>query len=105
MKRVGRPMKYGAYIDALDDDEVYSPASIVDNGISHGIFPKGLQKDQAKQERMRIRHALARFADNHAFPDEQDGLVRLRGQAKTPGWFGWRWKHAADSGNHGNRLK
>ena len=88
---VGRPLKYKHFILLLEDDALYTPAAIVTNGQEKGLTvpPPG-----ADRTRLRIRHTLARFAINHAFPHDGDGLLRLPGQAATPAWFGWRWKNA-----------
>ena len=99
--RVGRPLKYRHLIDILEDDTLYSPASIVRNGEEKGLLPVpdgDVPFSPADQERseqaMRIRHSLARFADNHKFPRPSEGFVKLFGQAPAPGWFGATWKAA-----------
>jgi len=91
-KVIGRPMKYRDLIMELDNYEIYTPAKI-----ARGAWLRGwTQNDVSRQLfRQRVRVSLARFAANHAFPDEGDGIVALQGQAPTPGWFGWRWKVAA----------
>lgn len=95
MKRqVGRPLKYKPYIMALDDNELYSPAKIVINGIEKNLMPDNLTKEERNDLRRKIRHTLSRFRKSHQFPGEGDGFVELPGQSPTPAWFGWRWKDA-----------
>ncbi len=92
---VGRPMKYRHYLTILEDDVVYTPATIVDNGVAHGFrLPPVSKMAERELARLRIRHTLARFTKNHGFPFEGDGWVIMRGQAPLRGWFGWRWKNA-----------
>ena len=90
---MGRPLKYRAVLDRLDDAVLYTPASISAFAERMG-FIKGRASDWRRLQRQRIRIALGRFSNNHDFPDEGDGMVVLRGQSPTPGWFGWRWKRA-----------
>ena len=94
-KPLGRPMKYNKLIVQLEDDVLYTPASIavfaVDCGFIGADAPEVLRR-----KKQRVRISLGRFSNNHAFPDEGDGMLRLAGQAPTPAWFGWRWKQAAD---------
>ena len=93
-KPIGRPMKYKHFITILDDETVYSPASIVRLGEKQGLIDPDLDEAQRKKERLRIRHTLARFSQNHQFSQEGDGLVMIKGQTPTRGWFGKRWKAA-----------
>ena len=86
MKRIGRPMKYKHIIEQLEDDKVYSPALIAREAITAGILERG--------DRQKARHTLSRLSNNHAFPAEGDGLVRIPGQTATIGWHGKRWKAA-----------
>ena len=88
-------MKYLDFISILDDNKVYTPASIVANGFSEGLVPNGLSDDEVAKRRVMIRHTLARFSSNHQFCPEGDGLVTITGQAPMRGWFGFRWKEAA----------
>lgn len=90
--KVGRPLKYVRLLSALDDSELYSPASIAHFGEEHGILPTNLPKPELVQQRVRIRHTLARYKSNHHFPKQGDGFVFLEGQSPTPGWYGSRWK-------------
>ena len=86
-------MKYKPLLESLEEDELYTPASIA--AYAQKIeFITSTEPDQVRLEKQRIRIALGRFSNNHNFPDEGDGMVTLRGQAPTPGWFGWRWKAA-----------
>jgi len=91
MARIGRPMRYGEIIHALDDQTLYSPALIASLGVDIGLI-EGETVEEVKINRGRCRHALGRLVINHSFPDEGDGLVSVPGQAPTPGWFGWRFK-------------
>jgi hypothetical protein len=69
---------------------LYSPASIARPAIEKGWVELGEVSIKLGQQRFRI--ALARYAKNHRLPINGDGLVRVQGQAPTPGWFGWRWQ-------------
>ena len=86
-------MKYKSLIEALEEDDLYTPATIAAFAEETAYFEESdpQMKRLAKQ---RIRIALGRFSNNHQFPDEGDGMVTIKGQAPTPGWFGWRWKAA-----------
>ncbi len=86
-------MKYKTLLESLEEDALYTPASISAHAQKSG-FLTSEEPDQVRLEKQRIRIALGRFSNNHNFPDEGDGMVTLRGQAPTPGWFGWRWKAA-----------
>ncbi len=86
-------MKYKKLIERLDEDELYTPASIAMFAVETD-FLAAVDEDDLRLERQRVRIAMGRFSNNHAFPDEGDGMVTLRGQAPTPGWFGWRWQAA-----------
>jgi len=92
---IGRPMKYKVLLDQLDEDELYTPATITAMAERIG-FVKATEPNQRRLEKQRIRISLGRFSNNHGFPDAGDGMVTLRGQAPTPGWFGWRWKAATN---------
>ena len=52
--------------------------------------------EQQNLERQRIRIALGRYSQNHSFPRERDGWVKIRGQAAVPAWFGSHWKRDLD---------
>lgn len=103
MGSIGRPMRYRRFLELLDDNEVYVPATIARTGESAGLFKRqgGLFKNDLKgraldEAKLRVRHSLARFSSNHQFPLEGDGYVYLPGQAPIRGWYGWRWKEAAN---------
>ncbi len=88
-KSIGRPAKYKEIIQNLDDDDVYTPATIA----SFAAESNFLDGDESeKLQRRRVRITLGRFSCRF-FPGEGDGQVTLRGQAPTPGWYGWRWKY------------
>ena len=89
----GRPMKYGRILQTLNEDELYTPATIAMIALKSDLCQPANTKE-AKRTYQRIRIALGRFSNNHHFPDEGDGIVTIKGQAPTPGWFGWRWKAA-----------
>ena len=88
-------MKYNTIIEALNQDTLYSPASIANFALEEG-FVTGKTKKAKSDARNRIRIAMGRFSNNHQFPDSGDGVVILEGQAPTPGWYGWRWQAAYD---------
>lgn len=83
---IGRPMKYGAVILSLDDHDLYTPATIV----RHALDREMIKNDKLPIQRLRI--TLSRYSQNHGFPKAGDGLVTIKGQAPTPGWWGHRWK-------------
>ena len=91
---IGRPMKYGQFIEILEDDRIYSPATIVAHGERHNLVPKEGKQEELKKQRMRIRHSLSRFSQNHQFPFGGDGQVSdvIKGQPPQRGWYGHRWK-------------
>ncbi|CAM2009156.1 hypothetical protein [Acanthopleuribacter pedis] len=86
-------MKYSIIIEQLDEDEIYTPATIADFAEQIGYIDTS-DPERYRLERQRVRIAMGRFSNNHRFPDEGDGFVTLRGQPPIPGWFGWRWKAA-----------
>lgn len=86
-------MKYKILIEMLDEDQIYTPATIAAFAEEKG-FIQVQESARRRLEKQRIRIALGRFSNNHEFPDQGDGMVTIRGQAPTPGWFGWRWKAA-----------
>jgi len=90
---VGRPMKYRSIIEKLEADLLYTPASIAAFAEEANLL-ESTDPNRLKLAKQRIRIALGRFSNNRQFPDEGDGMVTLRGQAPTPGWFGWRWQAA-----------
>lgn len=93
-KLAGRPLKYRNLIEVLGNDEIYSPASIVNNGVALGLVQSDQDEVELKSNRIKIRHTLARFAKNHGFPPQGDGSVVLPGQSLARGWEGRRWKDA-----------
>lgn len=90
----GPRLKYRAFIDVLDDDMVYSPATIVRQGEVDGLLDAFAAGDDRREIRRKIRHTLARLSTNRGFPYEGDGWVEIPGQAPLRGWLGWRWKQA-----------
>ena len=90
---VGRPMKYDYVLRKLQDEELYSPASIAGFAEVHKLLTPFLDDEtDARKAKRRMRLALGRLSNLHQFPDEGDGRVYLFGQAPIPGWYGWRWK-------------
>ena len=88
---IGRPMKYREILLHLEDDDLYTPAAIARFAAEADLI-KESERALRKIALQRIRVAMGRYSNNHLFPDEGDGMVTLRGQSPTPGWFGWRWK-------------
>ena len=86
-------MKYNNLIEMLQEDDLYTPATITALAEARGMVTE-TDPDKRRLEKQRIRISLGRFSNNHEFPDEGDGMVRVKGQAPTPGWFGWRWRAA-----------
>ena len=80
-------MKYAGILQQLEDTRLYTPATIADFALALGLL-------SGNRERTRVRVALIRFARTRRFPEGGDGLVTLRGQSPTPGWYGKRWKKA-----------
>ncbi len=101
-KATGRPLKYRKLIECLADEVVYTPASIVINGIDLGLLNQ--EEELTRASRVKIRHTLARFAKNHRFPVEGDGSVILPGQSLTRGWSGGRWKGALPEPRGSNKA-
>ena len=89
----GRPIKYGYIIAKLEDDTLYSPATIARFAAENGLLSSSDPETQAI-ERKRIRLALGRLASSREFPPFGDGTVNLKGQPPTPAWYGWRWRSA-----------
>ncbi|MBO1320347.1 hypothetical protein [Acanthopleuribacter pedis] len=87
-------MKYSILIEQLDEDEIYTPATIADFAEVSGFIDAPKDTNEYRLARQRVRIAMGRFSNNHRFPDEGDGFVTLKGQPPIPGWFGWRWKAA-----------
>ena len=85
--------KYVNLIKALDPDTVYTPAAIAQFGRDNGYI-EGATPEKRFSTYQRIRIAMGRFAANRPFPTRGDGMVLIKGQAPTPGWYGWRWQKA-----------
>lgn len=95
-------MKYGDLILLLHPETIYTPAAIAHFAIAHNYI---VETDPEKRKRIysRIRLSMGRFSNNHEFPDQGDGFVVLKGQAPTPGWYGWRWQQALGEKNEETR--
>ena len=85
-------MMYVPFLQILEDEVVYTPASIVSAGEkaglfrpSHCMFEKELNEVEFKKARIRIRHNFARLKKNHSFPKTGDGIVILKNQAPLLG--------------------
>jgi len=87
-------MKYQFIIERLDNGTLFSPASIAQFAMAEGLLEDDRDgtEDTDRLLKQRIRVSMGRYSNNHEFPDQGDGLITLRGNAPTPGWFGWRWK-------------
>ncbi len=94
-KGPGRAMNVGnaLVIARLKAEEIYSPASITYFAKLNGML-QATTEAAMRMEMQRMRVTLGRFSNNHAFPDQGDGMVKLPGQGLVPGWCGWRWKEA-----------
>ncbi len=77
-------------ISCLFEETIYTPARIARFALVNG-FIMANETEGIRLEFLRLRVALARLTNNHAFPDKGDGYVRLPGQSPCPGWHGWRW--------------
>lgn len=86
-------MKYADLINALDRLTIYTPALVARFADERGYIE---ERDPAKHKKLllRIRIAMGRFSNNKGFHDAGDGVVTLKGQAPTPGWYGWHWQQA-----------
>ena len=91
-QRKGRPAKYLKILNALHPHKLYTPASLArfadEQGLIESYIAEGIDKKKAL---LRIRVAMRKMSSAY-FPDEGDGIVFIKGQRPTPGWFGWRWQ-------------
>ena len=76
----------GHILDALDDDQRYTAASIAMFARDHGLLTG---KEAARIEMQRVRILLNRQARSRGFPTEGDGQ-----EPGIPAWLGRRWKDA-----------
>ena len=91
-------MKYDVLIEALAEGDLYSPAAIVKFAEENGFLKSDPEKrNKRRLEKQRIRIAMGRYSNNHEFPDEGDGYLKIPGQAPVPAWFGWRWKASLEN--------
>lgn len=81
---------YTAFIMSLEDETLYSPATIVNHAKTIGLFPGGLKKEQEQIYGKRVRQAMSRIIKE--LPKKADGLVKIRGQQHSRAWFGKSWK-------------
>lgn len=84
-------MKYDKLIQALDRDDIYTPGKIAHFADKNG-YVEETDPEMRRKILLRIRIAMGRFSNNRELPDQGDGMVIVRGQAPTPGWYGWRWQ-------------
>jgi len=89
---IGRPFKYRAIIEGLDDDTLYTPSAVALRAFING-------KVRSQKARVRLRNALSSMARYHGFPAEGDGLVKRVGQPPRRGWYGWRFKAVLKKGS------
>ena len=82
----GRPLKYTPFVHVLENDVLYSPATIVNHGIKQGLIPKDISKVQRKC----IRQAMSRLAQR--LPSNPEGFVKIKGQEPSRAWYGASWK-------------
>jgi len=94
-RKAGRPLKYVHFVMELDDDQIYSPGTIARLGQELG-FLDDIEDKNKSDARLLVRHTLARYRVNHRFPEEGDGVIRIRGQGSSTGWSGERWKSDID---------
>lgn len=88
-KRRGRPLKYGHILETLNDHQLYTASSIVNQAVTEGILP---QPKGSKPISRKLRHTLVRMAKNHGFPKLGDGWLEVEGQTPMPAYLGLRWK-------------
>ena len=86
MKKKGRPEKYGAVLEALEDNQLYTASMIARLAQEAGM----IEGDRVAYTRLRV--ALNRRAELHGYPDIGDEMIGVKGQSQTPAWYGWRWK-------------
>ena len=86
-----RPNRNEHVLEALKSDQTYTPASIAQFAKDNDLL-RARDPDQEKLEMHRMMILLGGRAKKHGFPVDGDEQVIHRGQAPTPGWFGWRWK-------------
>jgi hypothetical protein len=85
-------MKYAPFLTVLEDEQIYTPATIARNGERRGLIPAELDPQERRLRYTRVRIALGRFSSDHDFPAGGDGFLEIPGQPPQRGWFGWRWK-------------
>ena len=80
---------YEHLLETLDDDHLYTAASIVMFARDHGLLTG---KEPARIEMQRVRIILGRQARSRGFPADGDEL-----QSGIPAWLGWRWKGSLEN--------
>ena len=94
-RRPGRPHKYTAVIELLDDDTLYTAASISYLAEKEALLT-GDSPQEIEKSRDRVRIAMGRLSHNHAFPAKAHGYLKLPGQEPARAWYGRLWKEAYD---------
>lgn len=91
----GRPsqVNYPAIMHLLDDQTIYTGASIAQFAKNRGFISAGLDHEETKQTLSLIRMNMNALARRRGFPLKGDGFVKLGGQTIF-GWQGSRWKNA-----------
>ena len=103
-RSIGRPLKYHYILASLADEELYSPASIARFALASGLIT-GRDPQERRTARQRVRIAMGRLSNYHAFPDEGDGCIVLPKHRPMPAWFGWRWKLVLEGDYEGARKR
>lgn len=94
-KIMGRPMKYADLLEQLDEEDLFTPATIAITADESGYIDPDLPPEERRKRIQRIRITMGRLTKNRRFPPDGDGKRRLPCQAPMPAWFGWRWRWAA----------
>lgn len=89
-KKIGRPIKYARLFELLEPRVVYSASGIVSYARFIGYIPNDHPKRKTLERN--IRSSCGYLIKRHHFPPVGDGMVIIKGQRPTPGWYGWRWQ-------------
>lgn len=78
------------YLVILEDDMLYSPASIANLAELRGFIAGDTSVRKC------LRHTLSRLSIQRGFPPKGDGTVQVFPKSGLfKAWYGWRWKMAA----------
>ena len=92
-KSIRKTFKYETLLQALDDFETYSPASIFALAERMGFLISDPTDQIARTlEKRRIINALSCLSLSYHFPRSGDDLVTFGGQGQAASWWGRRWK-------------